>query len=107
METIIGLLFILLPVLFKFIEKKLQESGKAAQAEKMKEIHEMFFEEEEPVQPVAEDPVPVFSEKREVTVAPVKKKPVMMAEEKKIEKEKIDPRKLVIYSEIMKPKYQE
>ena len=38
---------------------------------------------------------------------PSKTIPILMEESKKNKKEKIDPKKLVIYSEIMKPKYQE
>lgn len=140
METIIGLLFILLPVIFKFIEKKLQESGNTAQAGKVRELAELFetqeddaFEDDEseadsqPVvefpaapQPVA--PAPVLPKlelegTRMQRVAPTKVKasvqkpskkaaPILMEEPKK-KKEKIDPKKLVVYSEIMKPKYQD
>ena len=132
METIIGLLFILLPVIFKFIEKKLQESGNTAQAEKVREFAELFenkeeesFDEVEPEmasQPVASVPVLPKPENEGVKMerkAPEKVKasvqkpsktiPILMEESKKNnnKKEKIDPKKLVIYSEIMKPKYQE
>ena len=38
METIIGLLFILLPVIMKLIGKRLEQSGKAESAAKMRKI---------------------------------------------------------------------
>lgn len=133
METIIGLLFILLPVIFKFIEKKLQESGNTAQAGKVRELAELFetqeddafedHESEADSQPVVEFPAapvlpkPVLEGTRMERVAPAKVKapvskpsgkmtPILMEEPEK-KKEKIDPKKLVIYSEIMKPKYQD
>ena len=37
---------------------------------------------------------------------PVKKKPILLEESKKA-KEKIDVKKMIVYSEIMKPKYTE
>lgn len=132
METLVGLLFILLPVIFKLIEKKLQDSGNTAQAGKVREIAELFenkeddsFDEVEPetvFEPVAS--VPVFTmpesegarverealEKLTASVQkPPKTTPTLKDEPKrnKNKKEKIDPKKLVIYSEIMKPKYQD
>ena len=150
METIIGLLFILLPVIFKFIEKRLKDSGSTVQAGKVRELAELFevqdedvFEddpvEDEPFgcdepeadfQPVVEfpqipqqvAPAPEFSkpeqegarmertapEKVRASVQKPSKKtaPILMEEPKK-KKEKIDPKKLVIYSEMMKPKFQD
>ena len=38
METIIGLLFILLPLIFKLIGKKFEQAGQSERAEKMREI---------------------------------------------------------------------
>ena len=148
METIIGLLFILLPLIFKLIGKKLEQSGKSEAAGKVREFAEMFgggddnesagpdvdstpFEPEQPFEPVppfepeqpfVRQPEPVAEEvvenvTRQVEVKkpepkkaharrPEKKKPILVEEEQK-KGEKIDPRKLVIYSEIMKPKYTE
>ena len=40
METIIGLLFILLPVIFKFIGKRFEQSGQSEKAGKFKKIAE-------------------------------------------------------------------
>ena len=136
METIIGLLFILLPIIFKLIEKRLQNSGKAEQAGKVREFAELFQDEapssdfegdesafeksaepitvpvvelpvkKEPVKVVAPKPQNTFVEGQRMTRK--KKAPAILLEEPEIKKkEKIDPKKLVIYSEIMKPKYQD
>lgn len=126
METIIGLLFIFLPVIFKLIEKKLQDSGKTNQAGKIRELAELFeekeeavYEEPETVVPVQEPVIPIpepegapmakiVPEKLKASVQkPSKVAPILMDEPKTKKKEKIDPKKLVIYSEIMKPKYQD
>ena len=141
METIIGLLFILLPLIFKLIGKKLEQSGKSEAAGKVREFAEMFgggddnesagpdvdstpFEPEQPFvrqsETVAEEVVENVTRQVEVkkpepkkpepkkaqTRRPEKKKPILVEEEPK-KGEKIDPKKLVIYSEIMKPKYTE
>lgn len=133
METIVGLLFILLPVIFKLIEKKLQQSGTAAQQETVRQIKDLFEMEENDLTDEIEDdvepeigdyvepepkfevnPVIEFLEKVEPQVVkpadPAQKKrtaPILMEEKDNKKKEKIDPKKLVLYSEIMKPKHQE
>ena len=148
METIIGLLFILLPVIFKFIGKRLEQSGQSEKAGKFKKIAETLndgeevetpifdwlsdepdeepFEEpempfEEPVKPApVVIPVPVEPQIHlwEAEAQPVSKKklkpvqksvkakrPMLEEDVPQKKREKIDPKKLVIYSEIMKPKY--
>lgn len=148
METIIGLLFILLPVIFKFIGKRFEQSGQSEKAGKFKKIAEKLngdeevetpisdwlsdepdeepFEEpempfEEPVKPApVVIPVPVEPQIHlwEAEAQPVSKKkikhaqksvkarkPMLEEEVPQKKREKIDPKKLVIYSEIMKPKY--
>lgn len=128
METIIGLLFILLPVIFKFIGKRLEQSGQSDKAGKFKKIAEALNSDEEVELPV-EEPVkpapvviPVPAEPQihlwEAEAQPVSKKkikhaqksvkarkPMLEEEVPQKKREKIDPKKLVIYSEIMKPKY--
>ena len=47
METIIGLLFILLPVIFKLIGKKLEQSGHTGQAETIRKIAEALGDDAE------------------------------------------------------------
>lgn len=128
METIIGLLFILLPVIFKFIGKRLEQSGQSDKAGKFKKIAETLNGDEEvelpfeePVKP-APVVIPVPAEPQihlwEAEAQPVSKKkikhaqksvkarkPMLEEEVPQKKREKIDPKKLVIYSEIMKPKY--
>lgn len=142
METIIGLLFILLPVIFNLIGKRLEKSGKQETASRMREIAKtlgaddddsevikwfgekekdnMDQQVEDPV-PVMPEPVQVVIEPKPVYVAPQKAAPmaenvkrttakpkkVLLEEPEQKKREKIDPKKLVIYSEIMKPKYTE
>lgn len=144
METIIGLLFILLPVIFKFIGKRLEQSGQSEKAGKFKKIAEKLNGDEEVETPVfdwlSEEPdegpempfeepvkpapvvIPVPAEPQihlwEAEAQPVSKKkikhaqksvkarkPMLEEEVPQKKREKIDPKKLVIYSEIMKPKY--
>lgn len=138
METIIGLLFVLLPVIFKLIEKKLKESGKIQHAESLHEITDLFTEEDQEEQTVHTESVARIEEHKDVVDVRVpdstkltmiegqrslhksstpskssvkktmgKRPPILQEEVKTKKKEKIDPKKLVIYSEIMKPKYQE
>lgn len=129
METILGLLLVLLPLVFKLVEKKLKASGKVETAEKVHEWAEMFGKDEDwekddededdspSVQPAAParpveapqvvslqpktQPEPVKPAVRARMKAP---KPAVVDDDTK-KKEKIDPKKLVIYSEIMKPKF--
>ena len=131
METLLGLLFILLPFILKLIGKKLEKAGQPETAAKMRDIarkvapdEEETFEDfrkwlqpeptvveqpEEIAAPVVKPLSPVVEENvvRQVPL-PVKpaKKPILEEEPQK-EREKIDPKKLVVYSEIMKPKYTE
>lgn len=142
METIIGLLFVLLPIIFKVIGKRLENAGKQEQAGKIREFSKKYLESEsddeamedirqwfngEPAtvegesvsesaaEPVVEGPVVPASRMTEKSAPELKAKrkekrkaPILLEEEtEKKRKEKIDPKKLVIYSEIMKPKYTE
>ena len=135
METIIGLLFILLPLIFKLIGRKLEKAGQAEKAGQLKELAEMIGGEDETPATQTWHTDPVFELEPEpepqpepeqvapvVVMEPVKHVPVKQAavkpsvkvkpkkvalEEKKEKKEKIDPKKLVLYSEIMNPKFNE
>lgn len=114
METLIGLLVILLPVIFKAIGKRLEEAGKEGPAAKMRELSEAFDSDENSLEPEPESQtIPMQVEPLPIKVKPVtpvrvqsveKKEPILIEEEEK-KGEKIDPKKLVIYSEIMQPKY--
>ncbi len=145
-DIIIALLFIVIPVVFKTIGKKLEKSGKPEKAGKFKKVADVFKdedgestiqgwildkmdEEEKPEEPVALEPAPVVVMtpeppkvdimdyidkpetvvKRQIKRVPpqpaVKKTPILVEDEPKTKGEKIDPKKLVIYSEIMQPKF--
>lgn len=129
METIFGLLIVLLPLVFKAIEKKLQQSGKQEQAGKVREVADQIFGEdiaepvEEPVFQTSTEEKPVVLQAKPLQVEPLRVEPLqakpvqapvrirrtamLMEEPPKKTKEKIDPKKLILYSEIMKPKYTE
>lgn len=134
METIIGLLFILLPVIFKLIGKKLENAGTttppdtAGSFDVGSRVQEAMDEDEPEPHPqpqVSPQPQVAPAPADEATPSvidfndymrrrpaaksvrkPAKKAPILVEEEEK-PKEKIDPKKLVIYSEIMSPKYKE
>lgn len=116
METLLGLLFILLPFILKLIGKKLEKAGQPEAAAKMREIVNTVDPEEEdtfedlrkwlqPEQTVVEQPEEIVVRQVTTPVMPAKK-PILEEEPEK-ERDKIDPKKLVVYSEIMKPKYTE
>ena len=128
METIFTLIIVLLPVIFKLIGKKLEKSaaqpqetdGQQAPIEDWAEVlrrhieaQQQQQEEVRPAAPVQEQPVQqrvpeegVPQTRKPVRKAPKKVKPILQEEEQK-PKEKIDKKKLILYSEIMKPKYNE
>ncbi len=139
METIIALLFVLLPIIFKLIGKRLEKSGQPDRAARMRKVAEelgmdpdegdfaKWFDEAEAevareaaLEAMREDEdrkpqlvvnpevkkVEKFVPKGAVPASQKHKKPILKEEEPK-GKEKIDPKKLVVYSEIMKPKYTE
>ncbi len=156
-DILIPILFVALPAIFKAIADRLEKSGKGDKAGKFKRIAEamsdddkrvldeietpvldeilekrrlqVYGPDEDPVEPMSINPVPVMIPKPAVTEIdvmdyidkpetevkrqikhvppkPKARKPVMLLEEEPKNKgEKIDPKKLVIYSEIMKPKF--
>ena len=121
METIIGILFLLLPLILKLIGRKLDKSGKPGKAREVRDFVEVLDEEQKPVPPadclqgitepekLEQAPVVHVVEKLDVPTSEgmpvVTRKPILMEEEPVRKGEKIDPKKLVIYSEIMKPKF--
>ena len=134
METIIALLFVLLPIIFKLIGKKFEQAGQPQRAEQMREFAELFGSDDDETEVIHDDDGQVV-DVPPVTVTPVQtyvrpvvppapavtenvvrqtvskprpvKKPILEEEVPQRKGEKIDPKKLVIYSEIMKPKYTE
>ena len=105
METIIGLLFILLPVILKLVGKRLEQSQHTTEILSFPE--ETSFVEEAPRSIILEEsvPEPVMPEPVKLEPQPLSRKPMLEEEQQPKKEEKIDPKKLVIYSEIMKPKF--
>jgi hypothetical protein len=130
METIFTLLLILLPLAFKLIGKKLEKAGQQpGQSEPVEdwaevlrrhlEIHQQALSLENQTEE-GQNAVPEKKVQQKKTsgkknsahvkkpVAPVAKASMpILNEPKERKKEKIDVKKLIIYSEIMKPKYNE
>ena len=112
MEEIIGLLVILATAIFKAVIKKLENAGKTSGEP------EVFVPQGDPVVPMPEPVVPQprpAAPKRKPKPSTVEvverqtqtRKPMLVEEEEKGPKERIDPKKLVLYSEIMTPKFNE
>ena len=120
METIIGFLIVVLPVIFKLIGKRLEQAGQeqapvegdvlkedwaetvrkyVEQQQAQERVSVSFKVEEEPVKEKPSEEAPRMVVKKTA-------RPVLIEEEKK-EKKKIDVKKMVVYSELMKPKYTE
>ena len=114
METIFGLLIVLLPVIFKLIGKRLENASEASQPVEdwEQEIRRYLQQQQEglvePKPEIVVDPKPVVKPINEGVhaVKPKKTKLVLQEQEKK-KKAKIDVKKMIVYSEIMKPKYME
>ena len=118
MDELITIVIIAAAIIFKVVGKKLGSSGgdevfptipvdpdmkKYLDDDDDTVVDEVVIEEAEralPVQPVHKPVAPAKP-------VEVKAKTPILEEEQPKEKEKIDPKKLIIYSEIMKPKYME
>ena len=132
MEEIIGLLVVLAVGIFKAVNKKFEDAGKQPQKpsqpfgpfgsldpfEKDQEVlvpkAEPAAPRREPVAPrpvapqrVAPKPQPMTFDLEDVQRQTKARKPMLIEEEEASQKEKIDPKKLVLYSEIMNPKFNE
>ncbi len=112
METIITLLIVLLPIVFKLIGKSIEKGSAGPAAPVREQAPEMT--ESAPERPVYQrvvrrkETVPVEREEGESVVErPVAPQHTVQAatEDKPKRKNKIDPKKLIVYSEIMKPKF--
>ena len=134
MEELTGILFVVAAIILKVVEAKFKKASKtqAPKVERRQTFPEMDdrtddvpewvrnLVNEEPVKtepveekpvvkvtPVAEPATILFEEARKpMKKAPVRpaKTPILKEEEKKTS-EKIDPKKLIVYSEIMNRKY--
>ena len=118
MEEIIGLLVVLAVGIFKAVNKKFEDAGKQPQKPSQsfgpfgsldpfaedKEVQEPVVPRPKPVTP---KPQPMTFDLEDVQRQTKARKPILIEEEETSPKEKIDPKKLVLYSEIMKPKFNE
>ena len=134
MEEIIGLLIVVGTLILKVVGNRLEKSGKKAAPEAVPQeepevdfdfkgwVREALYDAEAEAkaeEPLDEAPVVMKPEAEAVRVKPkpvqpktvqpkpVARKPILEEEETRKTGEKIDPKKLVIYSEIMKPKFTE
>lgn len=135
MEELVGLLVAVAAIAFKLIGNRLEKSGQSGKSSKMREFAEAlegedspmhdweYFgkallgddQEETPVNAPVEKPAPVAEVKpaprpREISTFAKSAKPrkeLLENTAPQKDKERIDPRKLMIYSEIMKPKFKE
>ena len=113
-ELLLGLAFVAVPVIFKWIGKSFEKAGgQPMPQDTVQDEFEQDFRawlEEQPeltrpvekvveIKPKPKTITPVVKQEVEPTVKPAVKPAA--------KKEKIDPKKLVVYSEIMKPKYTE
>ena len=119
MDELITIVIIAAAIIFKVVGRKLGSSGgdevfpnipvDSDMKKYLDEEDDVVDDETErslPVQPVHKPVAPLSS------VAPAKQVEVkaqtpILEEEQTMQREKIDPKKLIVYSEIMKPKYNE
>ena len=124
MDELITIVIIAAVVIFKVVGKKLGSAGgdevfptipvdpdlKMGLEDEDEMLHDPFFRDEPVIdEMVIEEAERVVPVKTETPVKPVEVKvqtPILEEEQPK-QKEKIDKKKLIIYSEIMKPKYTE
>lgn len=119
METIIGLLVVILPIVFRLIGKKLEQAGQMqppsvhedAPIEDWTETLRRYMEQQshivKPEEQWSPEPVQAEPDKKTQVVVKTRKPQPVLIEEKPKKKEKIDVKKMIVYSEIMKPKYVE
>ena len=119
MEEIIGLLVFIAIAIFKIVGKKLESAGTKQTPKTFQDVLDELIVEEQrpeapaprPVQPEPVQPKPVRKQQPStievVTRQTAPKKPILEEPEPEGPKEKIDPKKLVLYSEIMNPKFNE
>lgn len=120
METIFTLLIIILPIVFKLIGKKLEQAGQqSGKQEPIEDWTQVLKRHLEMPQASHKVPAPEVSDRpasgntfyfptdsHAAQIVKTTTKPTLKEETKK-KGEKIDKKKLIVYSEIMKPKYNE
>ena len=137
MEEIIGLLVVLAVGIFKAVNKKFEDAGKQPQKpsqpfgpfgslDPFEKDQEVLVPKAEPaaprrepvaprpvtpkpveIRPAAATPQPMTFDFEDVQRQTKARKPMLIEEEETSPREKIDPKKLVLYSEIMTPKFNE
>lgn len=128
MEELIGLLLAAAILVFKYVGKRLEQSGSSGKARKVREFADALDGEDSPMHDWEYLGKALFGEKDMESVnvpekvvaaevnplpAPAQAKPVKSRKHllnevvPKEKKDRIDPKKLVVYSEIMKPKFKE
>ena len=126
MEEIIGLVVVIIIGILKFVNEKYLNAGKQPESPSQPfgplgsgdpsgGEPEVFVPKAEPIapKPIEEKPAyvrPVSPKPSTVEVVQRQtktRKPILIEEEEKSPKEEIDPKKLVLYSEIMTPKFNE
>ena len=130
MEEIIGLLVVLAVGIFKAVNKKFEDAGKQPQKpsqpfgpfgslDPFEKDQEVLVPKAEPaaprpvtpkpveIRPAAATPQPMTFDFEDVQRQTKARKPMLIEEEETSPREKIDPKKLVLYSEIMNPKFNE
>ena len=119
-EILVGLAFIAVPAICRWIGKSFEKAaGQQMPQTSVPDELEQIFQEWNDMQPEEQQKMPVYRQEDPapalelpVSVKPndkVLRKPVKPVEDTDVrqKKQKIDPKKLVVYSEIMKPKYTE
>lgn len=108
MDEIIGLLFLVVPVIFSLIGKKLEKAseGKPADGLPQADLQDAGPQPEESSRETFRRVEP-FKSDVQVKARTKAFRPSVREDEKPRKKDPIDPKKLVIYSEIMKPKFTE
>lgn len=112
-DSIIGLLFVLLPAILGLVGKKLEKAGNDGKKPQpapqprpaMKPENVEVEGQRSVVRKAKPKPAPVPKPEPVRTAQKKSQAPYGMSEEQSRKNEKIDPKKLVIYSEIMKPKF--
>ena len=114
MDGLITIAVIAVAIIFKVVEKRLKGAAgdevfptipvepDMMNVPEQEELEEQMFEEAPRV--LVREPEPKVR-RAPAKPAPKKMEEPILVEDKPETKEKIDPRKLVLYSEIMKPKY--
>ncbi len=114
METVIGIIVIVLSLVFKVVEKKLKDAGKPVNSGGVPPRRPRPVSPEPFAGPFSESFAKPFAEREVLVPEPVAVEKAVRSrtvgkavQTEQKPKTKPDPKKLIVYSEIMKPKYTE